>query len=403
MGMKGIFRTLTCGTVLLSAVSAWSAELHGRSSTQLLWFNNYFNDKRQIEIGQYLSASVSKLDQAGKLSIEGYGRLTQDISNGEGLQGHLYYLYANYRDLNDKIDLRFGRQFVNYSAGSALIDGARIDVKNIGPIAFSLMGGRNVIYNLYDESTRGGDYAVGLAASLHDFKDTDLELSWYHKLVNDDVAQDIIGASFKQYLFNSVKIYGNARYDVASEAIGELLAGVSYFPLNTLILTAELYQSYPMFDATSIYSVFAVNQYKEGLLKADYRINKQFSVNAGYTYQDYDDGSSDVYEIGVGIRPIDTLRLNLNYDFISGYDGKRHGANLDAEYEAAKDLKLAAGFQYNVDKFDALTGEVIGRCYWGGAKYQLNKKMSANVRLENNINSHYKQDWRGRIAFNYDF
>jgi hypothetical protein len=403
MGMKGIFRTLTCGTVLLSAVSAWSAELHGRSSTQLLWFNNYFNDKRQIEIGQYLSASVSKLDQAGKLSIEGYGRLTQDISNGEGLQGHLYYLYANYRDLNDKIDLRFGRQFVNYSAGSALIDGARIDVKNIGPIAFSLMGGRNVIYNLYDESTRGGDYAVGLAASLHNFKDTDLELSWYHKLVNDDVAQDIIGASFKQYLFNSVKIYGNARYDVASEAIGELLAGVSYFPLNTLILTAELYQSYPMFDATSIYSVFAVNQYKEGLLKADYRINKQFSVNAGYTYQDYDDGSSDVYEIGVGIRPIDTLRLNLNYDFISGYDGKRHGANLDAEYEAAKDLKLAAGFQYNVDKFDALTGEVIGRCYWGGAKYQLNKKMSANVRLENNINSHYKQDWRGRIAFNYDF
>lgn len=403
MGMKGIFRTLTCGTVLLSAVSAWSAELHGRSSTQLLWFNNYFNDKRQIEIGQYLSASVSKLDQAGKLSIEGYGRLTQDISNGEGLQGHLYYLYANYRDLNDKIDLRFGRQFVNYSAGSALIDGARIDVKNIGPIAFSLMGGRNVIYNLYDESTRGGDYAVGLAASLHNFKDTDLELSWYHKLVNDDVAQDIIGASFKQYLFNSVKIYGNARYDVASEAIGELLAGVSYFPLNTLILTAELYQSYPMFDATSIYSVFAVNQYKEGLLKADYRINKQFSVNAGYTYQDYDDGSSDVYEIGVGIRPIDTLRLNLNYDFISGYDGKRHGANLDAEYEAAKDLKLAAGFQYNVDKFDALTGEVIGRCYWGGAKYQLNKKVSANVRLENNINSHYKQDWRGRIAFNYDF
>lgn len=403
MGMKGIFRTLTCGTVLLSAVSAWSAELHGRSSTQLLWFNNYFNDKRQIEIGQYLSASVSKLDQAGKLSIEGYGRLTQDISNGEGLQGHLYYLYANYRDLNDKIDLRFGRQFVNYSAGSALIDGARIDVKNIGPIAFSLMGGRNVIYNLYDESTRGGDYAVGLAASLHNFKNTDLELSWYHKLVNDDVAQDIIGASFKQYLFNSVKVYGNARYDVASEAIGELLAGVSYFPLSTLILTAELYQSYPMFDATSIYSVFAVNQYKEGLLKADYRINKQFSVNAGYTYQDYDDGSSDVYEIGVGIRPVDTLRLNLNYDFISGYDGKRHGANLDTEYEAAKDLKLAAGFQYNVDKFDALTGEVIGRCYWGGAKYQLNKKMSANVRLENNINSHYKQDWRGRIAFNYDF
>ncbi len=128
-----------------------------------------------------------------------------------------------------------------------------------------------------------------------------------------------------------------------------------------------------------------------------------FSVNAGYTRQDYDDGTSNVYEIGAGIRPLDTLRLNLNYDFISGYDGKRHGAVVDAEYEPMKDLKLGAGFQYNVDKFDSLTGEVIGRSYWGGTKYQLNKTMSLNARIENNNNSHYKEDWRGRVAFNLDF
>lgn len=403
MGMRGTLRTLVCGTALLSAASAWSAELHGRSSTQLHWFNNYFDDRRQIEVGQYLNVSVTKLDEAGKLSIEGYGRLTQDLSNGEGLQGRLYYLYADYRDLHEKIDVRFGRQFVNYAAGSSLIDGAKIDLKNIGPVAFSLMGGRNVIYDLYNESTRGGDYVLGMAAYLYNLKNTDLELSWYHKLEQDDVAQDIIGASFKQYLLNSLKLYGNVRYDVASEVFSEVLAGASYFPLNNLILTAEWYRSYPMFDATSIYSVFAVNRYQEGLFKADYRINKIFSVNAGYIRQDYDEGTSDVIEVGAGIRPNDALRLNLNYDFVSGYDGKRNGANLDAEYAVNNDLKLAAGFQYNVDKYDALTGEVIGRSYWGGAKYQVNKKMSLNARLENNVNSHYNQDWRGRVAFNIDF
>lgn len=403
MGMRGIAQALLCGTVLLSASSAMAMELHGRSSTQLQWFNNYFDDKQQVEIGQYLSASLTKIDADNKLSIEGYGRLTQDLKNGEGLQGRLYYLYANYRDLYDKVDLRLGRQFINYSAGTALIDGGKVDLKNVGPVGFSVMGGRNVIYDLYNESTSSGDYVLGMSAYLYDFKDTDLDISWYHKMVNDEEALDIVGASFKQYLFNQIKLYGNTRYDVASEVFGEVLAGVSYFPLENLILTAEYYQSYPTFDATSIYSVFAVNRYQEGVFKADYRINKMFSVNAGYTRQDYDEGTSNVYVIGTGIRPMDTLRLNLNYDFISGYDGNQHGAVIDAEYEAMKDLKLGAGFQYNVDKYDELTGEVIGRSYWGGARYQLNKTMSFNARIENNNNSHYKEDWRGRVAFNLDF
>jgi len=240
MGMRGILRTLACGTVLFSATSAWSIELHGRSSTQLQWFNNYFDNDKQVELGQYLSASVTKLDAAGKLSIEGYGRLTQDVRNGEGLQGRIYYLYADYRDFLNKVDIRLGRQFVNYSAGSTLIDGAKVDVKDVGPIAFSVMGGRNVIYNLYNESTSSGDYAMGVSAWLYNLKNTDLELSWYHKRDNDDVAQDIIGASFKQYLFNSLKLYGNTRFDLASEVFGELLAGVSYFPVNNLILDFRL-------------------------------------------------------------------------------------------------------------------------------------------------------------------
>lgn len=403
MGMKGIAHAVLCGTFLLSASSAMAMELHGRSSTQLQWFNNYFDDRKQVEIGQYLSASLTKIDAAEKLSIEGYGRLTQDLKNGEGLQGRLYYLYLNYRDLADVVDLRLGRQFVNYSAGTALIDGAKLDLKKIGPVGFSIMGGRNVIYDLYNESTTSGDYVLGASAYLYDFKDTDLEISYYHKMVDDEIALDIVGANFKQYLFNQIKLYGNARYDIASEVFGEVLAGVSYFPLENLILTAEWYQSYPTFDATSIYSVFAVNRYQEGVFKADYRINKMFSVNAGYTHQNYDEGRGNVYEIGTGIRPIDTLRLNLNYDYVAGYDGNRHGAVIDAEYEPIENLKLGAGFQYNVDKYDEATGEVIGRSYWGGARYKLNKAMSFSARIENNNNNHYKEDWRGRVAFNLDF
>ena len=403
MGKHGILRTLACSAVLLSAASAWSIELHGRSSTQLEWYNNYFDNNKQVELGQYLNISLTKIDPAGKLSLEGYGRLTQDIRNGEGLQGRLYYLYADYHDLFNKVDIRLGRQFVNYSAGSALIDGAKIDLKNIGPVALSVMGGRNVIYDLYNERTHEGDYALGVSAYLYNLQNTDLELSWFHKLIKDDVAQDILGASGKQYLFNSLKLYGNTRYDLASEVFGEVLAGVSWFPLDNLIFTTEWYQSYPTFDATSIYSVFAVDRYQEWVVKDDYRINKMFSVNGGYTRQDYGEGTSDVVELGVGVRPIEPLRIHLNYDYVSGYDGKRNGAGIDADYDLLHNLQLAAGYRYDVDKYDATTGEVVGRSYYGGATYKLNKKMSFSGRIENNVNSFYKEDWRGRVAFNLYF
>src|SRR6185369_2573790 len=153
------FVCLLAGLTLLSpSMTAWSAEVHGRSSTQYQWFTDFVTGKKQAEFGEYLNLSVTKVDTAGKLSFQGYGRVTQDILNGQGLNGRLYYLYGDYSNLFDKVDVRLGRQFVNYAAGSALVDGGKIDLKNVGPVAFSVMGGRNVFFDLDGEGTRTNDF-----------------------------------------------------------------------------------------------------------------------------------------------------------------------------------------------------------------------------------------------------
>jgi hypothetical protein len=283
MALKRMFCLLTGIGMLLSSGVAWSAEVHGRSSTQYQWFTDYLTGEKQGEFGEYLSLSVTKVDKAGKLSFTGYGRATQDILNGQGLNGRLYYLYGDYRNLYDKADIRLGRQFVNSAAGSALVDGGKIDLKNVGPVAFSIMGGRNVIFNLDGEATTSKDYVWGLAANLVGFKKTDAELSYFMKLDEAGIARDQIGASFKQYLLNSLKVYGNAKLDLTSEVFSEVLAGVKYYPSSDLVFTGEWYQSYPIFDNSSIYSVFAVNQYREGVFRADYTVNEKVSVNAGYS------------------------------------------------------------------------------------------------------------------------
>lgn len=403
MGLKRVSIALSA-LFILSAGAAWGAEISGRSSTQFQWYNDIFTGNKVAEFGEYLNLSITKIDKAEKFSIQGYGRATQDVRNGEGLNGRLYYLYADYRGLYEKIDLRFGRQFVNYAAGSALVDGGQIELKKVGPVAFSIMGGRNVFFDLNGEATRSRDFVFGAAAYLAGFQKTDAELSYFMKFDKDGIARDQLGASFKQNLFTSIKLYGNARFDIPSETFSELLAGVKYFPTTDLVLTGEWYQSYPTFDSTSIYSVFAVDRYQEGVFRADYTINDKFSVNAGYSKQDYGEGAdADVFEAGCRIRPIEQVQLKLNYDRRSGYGGKLNGGIAEITYEPIKPLELAAGVHFDVYERDRVTGEETARKYWAGARYKLARNMSASVRIEDNVNAHYKNDWQGRTAFNYDF
>jgi hypothetical protein len=385
-----------------------AAEIHGRSSTQFLWFNDIFTQQSQQEIAQYLQIGITNIDKAGKFSIYGYGRGSQDLSNGNGLNGRLYYLYLDYRNLFDKVDIRAGRQFVNIAAGNALIDGAKIDLKNIGPVALTVLGGRNVIFGLDGELSHSGDAVFGVAGNLVGFKHTDLEIGYFAKWndVSDGPARETLGGSFKQYLFNSLKVYANARYDLYSEVFSEVLFGAKYFPIPNLVLTGEWYQSYPTFDADSFYAVFAVSRYQEGVFRADYRINDMFSVNAGYSRQDYgDDGAADVYQLGCRIRPIEPVVVNLSYDKRHGFNGSLDGGIIDVAYDVTKTLQLAAGLQFDVYTREdlATTGHEIARKYWGGAKYKLAKNMSASLRIEDNVNRQYSNDWQGRAVFNYDF
>lgn len=402
MGIKWILRALTC-LPLLAASTAWSAEVHGRSSTQFLWFNDIFTGNKQAEFAEYLNLSITKIDKEGKFTIQGYGRVTQDVRNGEGLNGRLYYLYGDYHDLFDKVDIRLGRQFVNYAAGTALIDGGQIQLKNVGPVAFSVMGGRNVFFDLNGEATRNNDFAFGVAAYLTGFKNTDAEISYFMKFDKDGLARDNLGASFKQYLFNSLKMYANTRFDFASETFSEVLVGVKYFPMSNLVLTGEWYQSYPTFDSTSIYSVFAVNRYQEAVFRIDYTFNDMLSVNAGYNWQDYEGGSADVFEVGCRIRPIEMVQLNLNYDHRNGYGGSMDGGIAEIIVEPVKPLELSAGIHFDVYERDRATGEETARRYWFGGKYKFARNISASIRIEDNVNARTSEDWRGRVAFNYDF
>ena len=407
MGMKALMR-LILFLSLATATSAWAVDLHGRSSTQVLSFLDFYNG-RQIEVAEYLRFSLTGIDNAGKLALYGYGRGTQDLTNGEGFNNRLYFLYGDYRGLvRDSLDARLGRQFVNNSAGTTIIDGLQLNLKKVGPVGVTLFGGRDVVFGIDTEIGHSGNYAVGASLYLADIQGTDVDVSWFRKYDDGDIARDVVGGSFKQYLFKMVKLYGDARYDLTAKVFNEALGGVKVFPTQRLVFTGEYYQSYPTFDTTDIFSVFAVNQYREGVFRVDYFINEKYSVNGGYTRESFGDGgTADVYEVGGRWQPTEPLAIDVSVNDRHGFGGHTYGFAVDAFYDLTKKWQVAGGVgidTFERDFFPVLPGaEHTAQRYWAAAKYQLAKNMKASGQIEDQKNDIYTNAVQGRFVFDYDF
>lgn len=402
MGLKRL-STALAALLLFSAGTALGAEISGRSSTQLLWYNDDFTEDRVFEAAQYLRLNVTKVDKDNKLSFFFYGRGAQTIGEEHDATGRVYYLYADYRDLADKADIRFGRQFASNASGSVIIDGLKVDLKNIGPVGASAFVGRDVVFGLSGELGNTWNTDLGVSAYLAGIKNTDAEISWLRKWDESEVARDIIGGSFKQNLLNSLKLYGNTKYDLFSEAFIESLIGAKIYPSSNLVFTGEFYSSYPIFDATSFYSVFAVDKFQEGLVRADYTVSDMFSVYGGYKRQWYDGARANVYQIGTIITPIPDLRINLEGDSRTGYPDNMYGFLADVDFRITKNAQIAGGMSYDVYDRTTIASDEIARRYWLGGKYKFARNMALSGRIQNDVNARYHENVSGRVVFDYDF
>ncbi len=385
--MRCIFRkSLMVSVVLLTFLLA-SAAVHAEplkfsSSTQFLWGDDLLGANSAI-FAQYLR--LGYMPEGKPFSITAYGRVSKDVGSpdvrSDDFQGRLYYLYVDYA-FSPQITTRVGRQFTNFTAGTSLMDGVRLDVNNIGPVGITVAGGRDVVYTLDSEFSRDGNYFVGVDVHLQGVKNTQLGISYARKYDESDLAREELGMNFR-YFFKMASPYAELKYDVISEVFDEATVGVDVFPIHNLKVKAEFYQSYPTFDTTSIYSVFAVDKFREYLILAEYNLSIPLTLYASYKRQTYEeDTNADVYTIGARANPLNNLNLNASFDYRKGYsgyafntttgvttiDGKLYGFELNADYKLRKNIIVFAGVQ--VDTYDrpSLNGNNDAQRYWAGGR-----------------------------------
>jgi hypothetical protein len=401
MRLSAILLALACVPLLSHA-----AEVKVTSSTQYLWYQDILSvdkEKSQEDVAEYLRVNVTKLDKEGNINIYAYGRATKQVSSSQDLQGRLYYFYVDYRDaIKEHLDLRAGRTYVNAAAVSGTIDGLHLDVKNLGPVGVTVFGGREVIFDDKRETGTRGDALTGMSVYLDTIKNTHVEVSYGRKYTDTDVARENLGLDFSTTPFARANFYGRLKYDTVSETYNEMLLGAKVMPLKDLTLRGEYYQSYPTFDIASIYSIFAVDKYREKSISAEYQLAADYRVSVKYAREDFgDDQNANVYEVGLRARPIKDLTINATYEKRNGYAGELSGIRVYGEYKIDK-AALMAGVDYD-DFRRELSSEGTAKKYWAGVNYEFSKIISAVVRVEDNINFNYNNSYQGYAAININY
>lgn len=405
--MRRTCQLLSLALLLSLPIAAHAVDMRVTSSTQYLRFNDILTRDDDEMLAQYLKMSIAKLNPGDTISIQGYGRGTYrstDENGAEDLLGRLYYLYVDYRNVVENVDLIAGRHYVTLPAGSALIDGATLNFRNVGPVGLRVLGGRNVVFS-GDRNEVLGDNNRFLGASIFTdaVKLTHIEAGYARKIDDSDIARETVGITATTYLPKRIAVYGEAKYDLLSEATNELLAGIRYSPLERLTLTGEYYESYPIFDATSIYSVFAVSLYQETLIKAEYAVTDAYKIYLSYAAEKFNGGKdADVYQTGLAARPVSDLVLNVSYDKRNGYGGELSGIRINGRYSLSEKTAMSAGIDWDDFRRETFSDETVKK-YWIGGTHRFNKTVSLMVRAEDNVNVNYNHQYQSVASVNAEF
>src|SRR5512134_1013004 len=202
--MRGIRRCLLVASVVFSScilicTGAYADKFKFTSSTQFLWGDDLQGNSDAI-LAQYLRFNYSP--EGKNLTVAGYGRVWYDFGDSnimdDGLQGKLYYLYLDYAPM-EKISLRLGRQLIAFTAlDQTLMDGVRVDLRNLGPVGVTIAGGWYPIFNVESQTYwQSGNALWAVDLHLERIRNLQMGVSFAQKYNDSDLARQAIGMNFR--------------------------------------------------------------------------------------------------------------------------------------------------------------------------------------------------------------
>lgn len=405
------WKGLVLGATLIGLAS-WlaapvqAATVTGRTSTVLEWYDDADEDTA-LPFYQYLQLNVKDLAPGYHFKL--YGRLGDDLEDEVDAKSRLYYAYLEKKDLVEGLDFRLGRQFIATTAGASLMDGLALDYSFLDNYKLKLFGGGDVTYY---QGYNAKDALAGIELEGRFFDDLDVALSYLQKWDGGLLAQELAGFDASFDLNDKLWLYNESQWDILSERLSHELVGAKYrFDVPVTVRLEYLY-SLPVFSSTSIYSVFAVEEYEELLAEATWTIQPGLQTFARITrefYEEFDDAT--VFELG-----IEKLRTGKFSGYLTGTlrkddDGQDlEGVKVYGAYQFLP--KLRAGLGANVDVLereidyfatDDTADETTSSRFWTDVTWNITDKLSLEGKYERVESDFWDYYNRGRIRLNFLF
>ncbi|MCD6526147.1 MAG: hypothetical protein J7K75_04040 [Desulfuromonas sp.] len=404
--MKG-WHKLFLGIAILSTValplhSALGATTSGRSSTEFEWYDTADGDTA-VPFYQYLLLNVHDIDSDG-MTFRGYGRLADDLADEMDVDSRIYYAYIEKKELLKNLDLRFGRQFISTTAGASIMDGLYLEYGGQDDFNITLFGGGDVAYY---EGYNAKDLIAGIEISRSFFNDLNLGLSYLQKWDHSELANELFGLDL-DYDFNErLHIYSETQFNYLANTISYFLVGSQYHRSENWSLRAEYLYSLPVFSSTSIYSVFAVDEYQELFVEYEQRIALGLRAFINYAREMYVYGAdADVFEAGLEkIRTgrfsgyvIGTWRDDPDGQDLAGV--KLYGATtINHKFQAGAGIHLDVLERYLDEDEDDTTSSRI----WVDGMITFNRKVNVQAKVERIESDRWDDYYRGRVRLNVRF
>ena len=381
---------------------AHALSVSGRSSTEIEWYDNA-DEETAIPFYQYLLLNVNNIDDNG-LTFRGYGRAADDLADEEDVDSRLYYAFLEKKGLWDVVDVRLGRQFVSTSAGASIMDGLHLTYHDLGPFDVTLFGGGDVAYY---EGYNAEDLIGGIELSTTLFDGLNLGISYLQKWDESELANELIGLDLDYDWQNTLHLYSETQFDYLSNSVSYFLGGIRYHKNAKWSLRGEYLYSLPVFSSTSIYSVFAVDEYQEIFVEADYRLGHGLRSFVNYTRELYqEDADANVIEAG-----IEKIRTGRYAGYLSGIwrsdpDGQDL-AGFKIYGSAMVCSKFQCGFGLNLDVLeryiDDNEDDTTSSRAWVDGTVTISRTINVQAKLERVESDLWDEYYRGRVRLNVRF
>jgi len=406
---QGVFLGILLVPLVLGGAIANAASLTGRSSTVLEWYDDSTGDTA-VPVYQYLLLNAKDIVKDG-YNFKIYGRVAEDLNEEVDIDSRLYFAYIENNQVFSNLGFRLGRQFVSTTAGASMLDGLSLTYTINKDYKTRFFIGSDVKY--YEDSDLD-DVIGGIEISGKFLNDAlSAELSYVETWDDGLLAKDLVGLSLDYDVNDNLWLYNETQLDVLSERISYELLGAKYRFKSPFTLRTEYLYSLPVFSSTSIYSVFAVEEYEELMAELTWKISPELQAFGRYTremYQEFSD--ANVFEVG-----LEKLRTGKYSGYIvatvrDDNDGQSlYGIKTYADYQFMQQLRAGIGANidvlereiayYTSDNSDQ--GDTTSTRIWVDAKYDFNKSINMNAKYEYIKSDLWDYYNRGTIRLNVLF